>query len=1273
TFNIIVSNVNDQPYFDPVLEDKVIDEDLNFTYDINASDIDEGDSLTFESNITALGGSINDSGVLKWTPDNSHVGDNIIEVIVCDDSGAEDNCTSSSFTIEVENVNDAPVISPAIASLSFLEGRSVSVNLNDYVDDIDNTDEDITWAASGMSGLNVSIDPAEKMMEVSAPETWHGTERFNLTADDGALIEHNDTEEITVDVQSILSFSDLVVTIDGNDYSAGNNDLVGPASPDSSLSISLKLKNNYPEANEWVEEIVISARLDSSIDDETETSLPVSLDGSKSISRQLTFQNLPLDIVEGEYELTIRASGNDYDGVSREVEWVVYIDYLTENNEVRILDVSLEEDELSCYRESAINVSLVNTGETKQHVNLTVSNDDLGIYESEIIPIVARDTIIKEYGIELFDPVDAGDYPIDVKIGYYDGEGGYLTFEEQAILDVKKCFDVEGQNIDEDSPEDITIDLGDYVDDSLKDDSEFIYSIENETNTDLIGCEIAVGGQDLICSAPTADKNGYSDINISVVSESGLYTNYDVFRLTVNPVNDAPEAYGIEEEVDEDGSVMIDLNCTDIDDSSLAYEIISQPGHGTLSKNGSSVLYKPEADFHGMDPFTYSCNDGDLKSNEANVEITVHSVPDEPSIVDASPEDASPEDRILIGDGVPQEFSITIDDPDSISPSISWYVGGEIQAEIGTEFTYESDENFTVKVNISHSATDHEHTWNVEVSDVPVTSYKGTIHDVNESNIDSFEGLTAYNSYGMIDFGDRAIDLSNAVDVDRYFNITNGAVGIDSDADGFDVFQVPATITMYNLPYESVPSIYYNDGFEISGTEECTGSTDPSCTNIKYNSTTGTLEFYVSHFSMFFLNIVPPTADAGADQDVAVGQKVVLDGSASYDADGTIVSYSWTQIEGSSVAVNESSSASVGFTPSSAGKYVFRLTVTDDDSLKGTDEIEVNAEELPPMPPASETGNLTISDLDVKIGGDKDKDLQDNDKISEEAGPGDRIEFDIELENLFSSSSDIEIEDIEITVTIKDIDDGDDLEEEAEIESLDADDTDSVSLEFDVPYIVDEGEYDVIIEAEGDDDTDDENSHEIRWELVLEVKKDKHDLIIKDLSLSPSLVRCNRDTVLEIEAVNIGREDEDDVSIEITNEDLGIEIIEEEIELEEGDTDDSVFEKSYRFRISDDVRPGVYPIQVEVNYGSNTGDHKELELTVQKCEDIVTPVKSEPVEVVPIIPTQAKPKEAAKEAAPEVSFMDTSNYVTLLAILFVLLLGGVIFLIGAAVILSKKR
>ncbi|MBW2989108.1 lamin tail domain-containing protein, partial [Candidatus Woesearchaeota archaeon] len=316
TFNIIVSNVNDQPYFDPVLEDKVIDEDLNFTYDINASDIDEGDSLTFESNITALGGSINDSGVLEWTPDNSHVGNNTIEVIVCDDSGAENNCISSSFTIEVENVNDAPVISQAIASLSFLEGRSVSVNLNDYVDDIDNTDEDITWAASGMSGLNVFIDP-EKMMEVSASETtWHGTERFNLTADDGALIENNDTEEITVDVQSILSFSDLVVTIDGNDYSAGNNDLVGPASPDSSLSISLKLKNNYPKVEEWVEEIVISARLDSSIGDNEEitTSPPVNLDGSKSISRQLTFQNLPLDIVEGEYELTIRASGNDYDG-----------------------------------------------------------------------------------------------------------------------------------------------------------------------------------------------------------------------------------------------------------------------------------------------------------------------------------------------------------------------------------------------------------------------------------------------------------------------------------------------------------------------------------------------------------------------------------------------------------------------------------------------------------------------------------------------------------------------------------------------------------------------------------------------------------------------------------------------------------------------------------------------------------------------------------------------------------------------------------------------
>ena len=106
---------------------------------------------------------------------------------------------------------------------------------------------------------------------------------------------------------------------------------------------------------------------------------------------------------------------------------------------------------------------------------------------------------------------------------------------------------------------------------------------------------------------------------------------------------------------------------------------------------------------------------------------------------------------------------------------------------------------------------------------------------------------------------------------------------------------------------------------------------------------------------------VKPIANAGQDQDITIkynveNAKVTLDGSASYDVDGSISSYQWT--EGASVLGDAASiTASLG-----VGMHQVVLTVTDNDGLKATDivGVTVEREKAAPIANAGQNQQITI-------------------------------------------------------------------------------------------------------------------------------------------------------------------------------------------------------------------------------------------------------------------------------------------------------------------------
>ena len=78
-----------------------------------------------------------------------------------------------------------------------------------------------------------------------------------------------------------------------------------------------------------------------------------------------------------------------------------------------------------------------------------------------------------------------------------------------------------------------------------------------------------------------------------------------------------------------------------------------------------------------------------------------------------------------------------------------------------------------------------------------------------------------------------------------------------------------------------------------------------------------------------------PVANAGADLNIAAGQAVQLDGSASFDPDGDQITYVWSIVSipnGSQVTENSligKTTPKPTFNPDIVGKYVFRLVVND--------------------------------------------------------------------------------------------------------------------------------------------------------------------------------------------------------------------------------------------------------------------------------------------------------------------------------------------------------
>jgi hypothetical protein len=97
----------------------------------------------------------------------------------------------------------------------------------------------------------------------------------------------------------------------------------------------------------------------------------------------------------------------------------------------------------------------------------------------------------------------------------------------------------------------------------------------------------------------------------------------------------------------------------------------------------------------------------------------------------------------------------------------------------------------------------------------------------------------------------------------------------------------------------------------------------------------------------------PPVANAGDDRDALAATELVLNGSNSYDTDGTLSTYHWQQVDngGPIATINNPRSANATITLPDLWQYdaelIFRLTVTDNHGASDQDEVTVLARPTP--------------------------------------------------------------------------------------------------------------------------------------------------------------------------------------------------------------------------------------------------------------------------------------------------------------------------------------
>ncbi|MCA9245735.1 MAG: tandem-95 repeat protein [Planctomycetales bacterium] len=252
-------------------------------------------------------------------------------------------------------------------------------------------------------------------------------------------------------------------------------------------------------------------------------------------------------------------------------------------------------------------------------------------------------------------------------------------------------------------------------------------------------------------------------------------------------VNSAPSANADSFEMDEDQSLSVDAlngvlaNDTDPDDDTLTASVVTNPEHGSLSFSADgSFSYTPDANFSGVDTFTYRVHDGFADSAPATVSIAVSGVADAPvAVADSYTTNEDTPLSVNIGSGV--LANDTDADGDTLAATlVTGPANGAVSLDSDGSFLYTPNANFNGSDSFTYRAGDGAIDSDETVVTIAINSVDDAPHAADDTyTVEEDRTLSVDAVLGVLDNDtDGDNDSLTAILVD---NPSEGAFTLNSD------------------------------------------------------------------------------------------------------------------------------------------------------------------------------------------------------------------------------------------------------------------------------------------------------------------------------------------------------------------------------------------------------------------------------------------------------------------------------------------------------------